>query len=96
MPEGNFTVRVDDDLKAAFTEAAKRQDRTGAQLVREFMRDYVQHARADQAYEDWFRKKVETGRAAMRSGQVLSHDAVEVQFKEKRAAALRQAGRSDR
>ncbi len=42
MPESTFTIRVDDHLKEAFTEAARISDRTGAQLVRDFMRDYVQ------------------------------------------------------
>lgn len=41
MPDATFTFRVEDELKAAFTAAAKAHDRTGAQLLRDFMRDYV-------------------------------------------------------
>ena len=45
MRESTFTIRVDDHLKEAFTEAARVSDRTGAQLIRDFMREYVQTAR---------------------------------------------------
>ena len=42
MSEATFTFRVDDALKAEFSSAAKNLDRTGAQLLRDFMRDFVQ------------------------------------------------------
>lgn len=46
--ESTFTFRVDSDLKRAFDLAAKGQDRTGAQLLRDFMREYSRkHAQAD-------------------------------------------------
>ena len=41
MSEGTFTFRVDEELKDQFSTAAKSRDRTGAQLLRDFMRDYV-------------------------------------------------------
>jgi hypothetical protein len=37
MSETTFTFRVEDNLKASFTDAAKRKDRTTAQLLRDFM-----------------------------------------------------------
>jgi hypothetical protein len=41
-------MRCSVDLKKAFLDAAKREDRDGAQLVRDFMRSYVaQHAQQD-------------------------------------------------
>ena len=43
-----FNMRCSSDLKKAFLDAAKGQDRDGAQLVRDFMRSYVlQHAQKD-------------------------------------------------
>ena len=42
MQEANFTLRVDNALKTAFAEAARRQDRTAAQLIRDYMRSVVQ------------------------------------------------------
>lgn len=42
-----FTFRVDPDLKQSFEACAKSQDRTGSQLLRDFMRSYVkQNAQA--------------------------------------------------
>jgi predicted transcriptional regulator len=57
MPETTFTFRVDDTLKTAFTEAAKAHDRPGSQLLRDFMREYVEKAEHDA----WFRAEVEQG-----------------------------------
>jgi len=55
MPETTFTFRVDQKLKKAFTEAARANDRPGSQLLRDFMRDYVERAEHDA----WFRSEVE-------------------------------------
>jgi len=41
MAESTVVVRVDDELKTAFVEAAKAADRTTSQLLRDFMRDFV-------------------------------------------------------
>ena len=41
MSDATFTFRVDESLKKTFASAAKSHDRTGAQLLRDFMRDYV-------------------------------------------------------
>lgn len=76
MPESTFTIRVDDHLKEAFVEAARVSDRTGAQLVRDFMRDYVQITREKAEYEEWFTAKVEAGLQAVQDGRVLSNDDV--------------------
>ena len=42
MGDVTFTLRVDEALKTEFAAAAKACDRTGAQLLRDFMRAYVQ------------------------------------------------------
>jgi len=55
MPETTFTFRVDRELKKAFTEAARAKDRPRSQLLREFMREYVEQAEHDA----WFRAQVE-------------------------------------
>lgn len=55
MPETTFTFRVDQELKEAFTRAAHANDRPGSQLLRDFMREYVERAEHDA----WFRAEVE-------------------------------------
>ena len=39
--ESSYRVRVDKELKEAFLKVANACDRTGAQLVRDFMRRYT-------------------------------------------------------
>lgn len=41
MAETTFTFRVDQHLKADFSDAAKRIDRRAAQVLRDFMRQFV-------------------------------------------------------
>lgn len=41
ITDSRYEIRVPKDLKEAYMAAAKRNDRDGAQLVRDFMRDYV-------------------------------------------------------
>ena len=64
-----YTVRVPTPLKKAFDSVATLQERNGSQLLREFMRDYVQrNAGQALAHEDWFRKQVENTRASIKAG----------------------------
>lgn len=43
--EESFSFRVDRQLRAAFEAEAEREDRPAAQLLREFMRTYVERRR---------------------------------------------------
>ncbi|WP_037586017.1 CopG family ribbon-helix-helix protein [Stenoxybacter acetivorans] len=78
MSEATFTFRVDDTLKAQFMQAAKAADRSGAQLLRDFMRDYTKQPTdnnaAEQAYFAWVEKKVQKGLADIAAGKVYSTD----------------------
>jgi len=42
MKESTFNFRIDASLKAAFTAAAEADDKPAAQVLRDFMRAYVQ------------------------------------------------------
>lgn len=91
MSDATFTFRVDEELKSRFTEAAKARDRTGAQLLRDFMREFV--ARQEAAEHDkWFRQQVQQARQSARAGQLIASDIVEAEFSARRARALRKAG----
>ena len=48
--ESTFNFRIDPNLKAAFTAAAEAADKPAAQLLRDFMRSYVQQ-RQRRAFE---------------------------------------------
>ena len=74
-----YTVRIPTPLKQAFDEVASLQERNGSQLVREFMRDYVQ-ANAKQAsdHQQWFAQQVQTTRQALKAGKQSSIPAAKV------------------
>lgn len=41
-----LTVKVPSDLKEAFNQAVRMNDRTASQVLRDFMRSYVDQARS--------------------------------------------------
>ena len=47
MPKSaNYRIRVEPDLHQEFLDACKSEDRPAAQVIREFMRGYVNQRRA--------------------------------------------------
>jgi predicted transcriptional regulator len=79
MNEATFTFRVDETLKNQFATAAKNRDRTAAQLMRDFMRDFVKQQQEAAAHEAWFRLQVQTGLDAANAGDVISAEEVEAE-----------------
>jgi len=47
-----FTLRVPEDLKKAFEVATKAEDLSGAQAIRKFMRQYVDHYMKSRAQQE--------------------------------------------
>lgn len=86
MTDSTLTIRVDEELKAAFAEAARAQDRNAAQLLREYMRAFVREAREKHEHDTWFREQVAVGRRAAENGDVRSGEEVERQFAQRRDA----------
>lgn len=89
MTESTFTFRVDDELKTAFSEAAKANDQTGAQLLRGFMRDFVKRRQNQADYDAWFQREVLQGIADADAGDIVSSEDVERHFASRRAATRR-------
>ncbi|WP_298287736.1 hypothetical protein [Novosphingobium sp.] len=85
MGDATFTFRIDGELKAAFSEAAKAQDRTGAQLLRDFMREYVKEQREAADYDAWFRREAQIGIDQANAGLMIPAEDVEAHFAERRA-----------
>ena len=59
MTETTLTLRLDADLKAEFAKAAKHNDRTSAQLLRDFMRDYLKEQARQADYDEWLKAQVQ-------------------------------------
>lgn len=86
MNNSTFTFRVDEGLKAEFASAAKACDRTGAQLLRDFMRSYVAQQEEAQQYDAWLTEKVERSRVSAEAGNLIPASDVETRFAARRAA----------
>ena len=89
MSEATFTFRVDESLKEQFSTAAKSRDRTGAQLLRDFMRDFVKQQQEATEHDAWFRRQVQIGLDSANAGKLIPSEVVEAEFAAKRAATQR-------
>ncbi len=89
MGEATFTIRLDEALKNAFADAAKAHDRTGAQLIRDFMREYVAGQRAADEHDVWFRHQVQAGLDSADAGHLIPDDDVEAEAQAWREEARR-------
>ena len=85
MSEATFTFRVDEALKSEFSSAAKAQDRTGAQL----MRDYVKRQQEAVEYDAWLQAKVNRSLASADAGKLIPAAEVEAKFAARRAETRR-------
>ena len=79
MSEATFTFRVDEGLKEQFSTAAKSRDRSGAQLLRDFMRDFVKQQQEAAEHDSWFRGEVQIGLDAANADNIVSAEEVEAQ-----------------
>jgi len=89
MSEATFTFRVDEALKAEFSSAAKSRDRHAAQLLRDFMRDFVRQQQESAEYDAWFRRQVQIGLDSANAGQLIPADEVEAEAEIWRAETRR-------
>lgn len=89
MSEATFTFRVDEKLKTEFTTAAKSRDRTGAQLLRDFMRDFVRQQQEAAAHDAWFRRQVQVGLDSANAGDLIPSEEVEAEAAAWRAETRR-------
>jgi predicted transcriptional regulator len=85
MAEATFTFRLEEELKVAFTEAARAQDRTGAQLLRDYMRDVVRQQQ-EQQHDLWLRQQIERAlvEADSPDASFIDNDEVEAGWAEER------------
>lgn len=95
MSEATFTFRVDESLKSEFSNAAKNRDRNAAQLLRDFMRDFVRQQQETAEHDAWFRRQVQIGLDSANAGNLIPAVEVEAKFAAKRAATRRRLEASE-
>lgn len=88
MNEATLTFRVDEALKDQFSTAAKSRDITAAQLLRDYMRDFVSQQQSS-SYDTWLREQVQAGLESANAGRLIEADKVEAEFKARREATKR-------
>lgn len=89
MSDTTFTFRVDDRLKEQFTALAKERDRSGAQLLRDFMRDFVRQQQEAADHDAWFRREVQKGLDSANTGDLIPAAEVEAEAAAWRAKTRR-------
>lgn len=77
MSDATFTFRVDEALKAEFSTAARARDRSSAQLLRDFMRDFVKQQEEAAEHDAWFRRQVQMGLDSANAGELIPAAEVE-------------------
>jgi len=89
MSEATFTFRVDEALKSEFSTAAKNRDRNAAQLLRDFMRDFVRQQQEADEHDAWFRRQVQIGLDSANAGDLVPAEEVEAEAAAWRAETRR-------
>ena len=89
--EAMFTMKLEPELRAEFMAEAEAAHRPASQVLRELMRDFIQHQREAREYEKFLQKKVEVARISMRKGRGRSNDQVETDFAARRTRAAKSA-----
>ena len=56
-----FTVKLESDLRDDFLAEAEATHRPASQLVREFMREFIERQRVAREHDAWFRAQVAEG-----------------------------------
>ncbi len=92
MTEATFTFRVEEQLKNAFAQAARAKDRTGAQLLRDFMREFVRRQQQASEHDAWFRQQVQIGLDSAAAGDLVAAEEVEAEAESWREATRQQLG----
>lgn len=88
--ESVFTLKLETELREAFVAEAAKLDRPASQLVREFMREFVESRREEREHDAWFRREVEKALKDKRPG--IPNDQVKRYFARRRAEAMRKVG----
>jgi hypothetical protein len=57
--EAVFTLKLESELRDAFLAEAASSHRPASQLIREFMREYIQKQREAREHDKWFREQIQ-------------------------------------
>jgi predicted transcriptional regulator len=89
-----FTMKLESDLRDQFLAAAEAMDRPASQIVREFMREFIQRQHETREHDAWFRSEVEQAMREADDSTVarISNEDVQSNWSRQRAELVRRAG----
>ncbi|PFH09414.1 hypothetical protein BCF11_1809 [Collimonas sp. PA-H2] len=94
--EAVFTMKIESELRDKFMAEAAAAHRPASQIVREFMREFVQRQTEAREYDAFLLRKVEAARTDMQAGRSSSNDEVEAEFARRRTELPGKAGANKR
>ena len=83
-----INFRVQDELKDQFEKAVELADLNGSQVLRDFMRTYVEAAREKREYEAWLVENVHQGLRQAASGRTIPHEELKAEAAARRERML--------
>ncbi|MDR1125910.1 MAG: hypothetical protein LBM64_07615 [Deltaproteobacteria bacterium] len=83
-----MNFRVQGDLKDQFEKAVELVDLNGSQVLRDFMRNYVESAREKREYEAWLVENVQKGLMQVASGRTIPHEELKAKAAARRERML--------
>jgi len=84
--EAVFTLKLEHELRNEFMAEAEASHRPASQLVRDFMRDFVQHQRQSREHDVWFRQEVQA--SIDDQSPTISHEKVMQEMKSRLTAKV--------
>ena len=89
-----FTMKLESDLRDQFLAVAEAMDRPASQIVREFMREFIQRQRETREHDAWFRGEVEQAMREADDPTVtrISHEDVQSNWRRQRAELVKRGG----
>jgi hypothetical protein len=92
LKQAVFTMKLEPDLRDEFMAAAEETHRPASQLVRDFMRNFVQQQRQLQDHDIWFRDQVQM--SIDDKSQSVSHEKVITEMRARIDARLKKEDKS--
>ncbi|WP_246201864.1 antitoxin of toxin-antitoxin stability system [Budvicia diplopodorum] len=83
--EAVFTLKLETELRDEFMAEAEALHRPASQIVREFMREFVQRQRESREYDEFLHNKINAARSSIKDGNSHSDEQVEAAFAARRA-----------
>ena len=92
--EAMFTLKLEAELREQFMAEAEAVHRPASQIVREFMRDFVERQRAAREHDAWFRDEVARGVREADDPEIkrIPHEEVARKWRRRRDALMKRAG----